>query len=177
LAGKIGINGGYIKTASETLVEIGKDSDKANLFKIAPESIFNRTEEVAAIIQAFYEKTREVADKYYGRSFLVSLPVGELYAGHNASGVGAGTTLNFRYGYKVVDAAYDENTPAFMQKAGSEVWRTNDNKTRAMLDTMRVGDLQNSFVIAHIPSFFSMKSKRRTQKYSTFSYKSWTMDV
>ena len=86
--------------------------------------VWDRDAATEAVISAVYERTREYAERYYGRQFVAEMPPGEIYEG-------AGGSINFRYGYKVIDAVIDSNSPTSILTSGSSSFRTPDGHIRA----------------------------------------------
>lgn len=82
-------------------------------------SSLRRTSDQEIIIDAVYEATQRVAEQYYGKQFLVELPVGDIFINSTANGA----TLNFRGGYRIIDAAWYESASTELKQSSNENFR------------------------------------------------------
>lgn len=97
----------------------------------------HRTREQEAIIRLFYESTKSVADTYYGKEWLINLPVNyDAFVEDSADGAG----LKFRYGYRIADAGWYENAPSELKHAGNVNFRTENglHKAHILLNDARL---------------------------------------
>lgn len=125
VAAAIGINSVPIRETGTLINNIGFARDsaggiKTTLFKMGSE--LRRTEDQEIIIDYVYEATKRVSDTYYGKQFLVELPVGEILVTNSV----AGATLNFRGGYRVIDAAWNDNAPTVVKQSNNTNFRNDD---------------------------------------------------
>lgn len=129
VAEDLGIFGMYVKGQSTITSELRERNNQIRI-EALDNITLERTEIQEAIIQLFYDTTRQVADEYYGKQFVVNLPLGRFNVG---STTGLGTTINFRYGYRVVDSAWWENASLTMKALGNRTLRETDGRHKAHL--------------------------------------------
>lgn len=98
----------------------------------------NRTREQEAIISLFYEATKDVAENYYGKEWLINLPISNAFISVSTSGAG----LNFRYGYKIADAGWYENASSTLRQASNTNFRTENGLHKSHITLTDVRDNQ-----------------------------------
>lgn len=130
IANQFGINGLYIKPTGSIMERViagtGVSSDSFR-FEAIGSNIISRSDRQEALIQIIYEATKNAADTYYGKQFVVPLPLGQITYG---STTGYGTTINYRNGYHAVDSAWHENADIALKQAGSSRLRSDDGRIR-----------------------------------------------
>ncbi len=128
VAAQLGISGMYVRSSDGVLAQVAI----GDYNKVRPESLISdqlyRTPSNEALIGLFYEFTREAAETYYGKEFVVNLPLGSFSYG---STTGYGTTINYRYGYAVVDSAWYENASIDFRASSNTSFRTDDGRHKA----------------------------------------------
>lgn len=146
-ASAIGISGLFIKPTGDLVRLAGfrvnsqggvKENKDGFRFESMGTGVLTRSERQEALISLVYDKTRDIADNYYGKQFVVPLPLGTISVG---STTGYGTSLNYRHGYRVVDAAWHENANANLRKSGSEKLRNDDGRHKAHVVIDKITDL------------------------------------
>ncbi len=142
IAAKFGIPGIRIKEESAINAYITDARFQTFQLEYLDDGAIVENEEVAALLQYIYARTREAADNYYGRTFLVSLPLG--YSPSDTY-----SSLNYRFGYKVVDSAWYENASLTLKQTGNTRFRDREGKIRGHVllsnirDTVALGIISN----------------------------------